>query len=474
MENPSLLGMLSKQVGVSPAALSLLLSIFAGYPLSIIHRKFFYGKPAHIQHLYFIVTGLGIGYLNYGTEILHAVFAVVFSYLTMVVFRGNEICVAITFFFNMIYLLIGYYYSSTLNYDINWTMPQCVLVLRLIGTAFDYYDGNQPEGELSATSKKLALTKRPSFGEYCGLMFFPGSFLVGPQFPMRRYQDFVAGKFSSTEGKPPNCINPALKRLGLGVMYLAIFQVVGIFVNDDFILSESFVEMSFIKRYFLIGVWGRIALYKYISCWLITEGACIMFGVTHNGKDEAGNIKWDGLANVDIVRFETATEFNHYIQSFNINTNHWVAQYVYKRLKFLGNRHLSQGSALLFLAIWHGFHSGYYTCFIFEFMVMYMEKDWQGILKKNPHVAAIFQKKPMDTLSYIALRIYTFGFMGWCMIPFALLTFSKYWQAYGAVNYMGIVLFLMWPIVYSPIIKIIAKATRPKETTSQVAREHAE
>ena len=27
----------------------------------------------------------------------------------------------------------GYYYSGTDSYDINWTVPQCVLVLRLIG-----------------------------------------------------------------------------------------------------------------------------------------------------------------------------------------------------------------------------------------------------------------------------------------------------------------------------------------------------
>lgn len=86
-------------------------------------------------------------------------------------------------------------------------------------------------------------------------------------------------------------------------------------------------------------------------------------------------MKWDGLANVDLWRLESSTEFNHYIQSFNINTNHWVAQYIYKRLKFMGNRYISQAATLLFLSIWHGFHSGYYICFLFEFTVMYMEKD---------------------------------------------------------------------------------------------------
>lgn len=31
------------------------------------------------------------------------------------------------------YLLAGYYYTATDEYDIKWTMPQCVLTLKLIG-----------------------------------------------------------------------------------------------------------------------------------------------------------------------------------------------------------------------------------------------------------------------------------------------------------------------------------------------------
>lgn len=52
-----------------------------------------------------------------------------------------------------------------------------------------------------------------------------------------------------------------------------------------------------------------------------------------------------------------------------------MAQHVYKRLKFLGNKYYSQGGVLLFLAVWHGLHSGYYVTFWHEFMVMLMERD---------------------------------------------------------------------------------------------------
>lgn len=163
-------------------------------------------------------------------------------------------------------------------------------------------------------------------------------------------------------------------------------------------LSEEFGQVGFFRRMLLLGMWGRFSLYKYISCWLLTEGACILFGrnwnyteilfylenfvgLTHNGQSETGEIQWNGVENVKLSIFENTTQFNHYIQSFNINTNVWVAQYIYKRLKFLNNRHISQFASLLFLALWHGFHSGYYVCFFFEFIIIYFERDVNFPLK---------------------------------------------------------------------------------------------
>ena len=108
-----------------------------------------------------------------------------------------------------------------------------------------------------------------------------------------------------------------------------------------------------------------------VSC----KGTVSVPGLAYNGKGEDGTPIWNGVENVKLSTFENTTEFTHYIQSFNINTNHWSGQYIYKRLKFLGNRQISQLATLGFLAVWHGFHSGYYVCFFFEFMVVYMERD---------------------------------------------------------------------------------------------------
>lgn len=72
-------------------------------------------------------------------------------------------------------------------------MPHCVLTLRLIGLAFNYSDGHQDESKLSINQKKVSLKTLPSFLEVAAFVYFPGSFLVGPQFNIKSYLDYVNG-----------------------------------------------------------------------------------------------------------------------------------------------------------------------------------------------------------------------------------------------------------------------------------------
>lgn len=51
------------------------------------------------------------------------------------------------------------------------------------------------QDKLSNDQKKVVLREVPSLLEMAGYTYFPTSFLVGPQFPMKKYQDFIGGKF---------------------------------------------------------------------------------------------------------------------------------------------------------------------------------------------------------------------------------------------------------------------------------------
>merc|ERR1719339_279455 len=57
--------------------------------------------------------------------------------------------------------------------------------------------------------------------------------------------------------------------------------------------------------------------------------------------------------------------------------------YIFKRLKFLNNRMVSQTATLAFLAVWHGWHDGYYVTFFNEFIVISFEKDFSTVWNKS-------------------------------------------------------------------------------------------
>ena len=46
-----------------------------------------------------------------------------------------------------------------------------------------------------------------------------------------------------------------------------------------------------------------------------------------------GALRWDGCRNILIRKYEKAASGSEIIASFNINTNKWVAKYVYVNIK---------------------------------------------------------------------------------------------------------------------------------------------
>lgn len=57
----------------------------------------------------------------------------------------------------MAYLLlyVEYFMTETEKYDIKWTIPHCVLTLRLIGQAFDVYDGTKKDVRIRHSTDNL-------------------------------------------------------------------------------------------------------------------------------------------------------------------------------------------------------------------------------------------------------------------------------------------------------------------------------
>lgn len=67
------------------------------------------------------------------------------NYLVMRLFKGSLISTVFLFIFQLGYLVTGYVILSVETYDISWTMPHCVMTLRLIGLAMDVFDGKKKQ-----------------------------------------------------------------------------------------------------------------------------------------------------------------------------------------------------------------------------------------------------------------------------------------------------------------------------------------
>lgn len=382
-----------------------------------------------------------------------------FAWLLLVFMGGTLKSVIIANVFQMTYLLYGYYTTATTSYDITWTMPHCVLTLRLIGLTWDLYDGSKDKRLLSADQATTALVTCPSLLEVAAHTYFPASFLVGPQFSMRRYLDFVHGRLFPE--RLPESLVAGFQRGALGLLFVGVYLVSSKFLSDSYLVSDQFDALPFYQKCIYMGLWGKFTLYKYNSCWLIAEGILIISGLSYE------NGSWGGCCNINVFDYEVSYKFDHLIKAFNINTNKWAAQYVYKRLKFLGNRDVSALSALLFLAVWHGLHSGYYACFSLEFLVNVFEKKMEAVVGRYPRLQEQLDAPIVKPVRLVLMKLYLMVFMGYCLAPFCLLKSFRWWRFFKSTYFMGHVFFgsihLTAPLLKKILDQVYGKPKKQKE-----------
>lgn len=172
--------------------------------------------------------------------------------------------------------------------------------------------------------------------------------------------------------------------------------------------------------------------------------------------DNEGHASFAGLPNALPSHYETATSIDHVIESFNINTNLWSKYYVFKRLKFLGNKEASQFGTLAFLAIWHGFHWMYFITFALEFLYVQCEL----VLRKrlSPIVQTYTKKNDILFHMWKVVAWATCQFtITYAVVGFELLKLGKAWAAYKSVYFIG----------HLPIVLILAaNAYLPKPRTA--------
>merc|ERR1712141_31448 len=224
----------------------------------------------------------------------------------------------------------------------------------------------------------------------------------------------------------------------------AIHIVFNSIVPVHYIKLEEFHSMGFVLKSFYFTIWAKAILSKYIGVWLLAEGAVILSGLGYNGRKDNGTILWNGGANVRLRLFESCSSFGELIKAFNINTNAWCMTYIYKRCRFLSNQVLSQGITLAFLAIWHGFHSGYYLTFFYEFLVITFEKEFFWMVDNSAMMKKMYEYTAFQIATKILGKFYLLFFLPHCFMPFALLKHVYYLPVLWSTRAMILLCFGTW------------------------------
>lgn len=315
--------------------------------------------------------------------------------------------------------------TETEGYDICWTMPGCVMALRLIGLAFDRHDGNKPADKRRPDQAERALEQNPSLLEIFGFIFNFNGLMIGPQYPLALHRKLLEGKLTDREGRAPNSVGPGLATALYGIILLAFSQISTGYFPPSFLEDEAYFELPFIQRVGYIIPTGIFHMYKYIATWTIIAGATTITGLGYI-KNSDGTHRWDSITNIKYKLYHTTTSYSDVIKSFNVNTNNWVAHYIFKRCRWMGSRHLSHITTLMFLAIWHGYHWCYFHMFFYEFMVMNGEAALFNVTTRTKWI----QNLP-SWLKWAGGYAYTTTTWSFCIIDFMLVrpTYVRVWQS---------------------------------------------
>ena len=327
----------------------LAVGLFLAFPLLFIYRQWLRTTSLFSQHLYFAVTGIVTGCWVLGIQsVSHHLFCIFVNYSVLRMFRGNVYSTAFLFIFQLGFYFFGYMVNASGN---EWN-THCVICLRLIGHAMDTYDGTKHKDQLSKDQLALRLEHPLSLIETLSHCFFVGSYFVGPQHSFATFKGSL--ERNQRNGDLTGSAGLASKLFFQGVGFATINLVADAYFPLTYTTSAEFRENSLIMARLFAYVSSYGTMTKVTAAFLLSESACILAGMTYNGTDATGTIDWSGWKTMDLKSHYFTTSPVECMKGNNLATNKWCSLYVFKRLRFLGNKTLSKCLTMLFLAVWHG------------------------------------------------------------------------------------------------------------------------
>ncbi|TFK74475.1 MBOAT-domain-containing protein [Pluteus cervinus] len=370
---------LANLVGASVDQIKLIFCLLVAYPLGSLFIRIPSNKPA-LKHLFSI--GISIFFFFPVLKIYSAYFQLLASIVGtyfIAKFDQSRRMPWIVFAFVMGHLTVNHVIRAWFEFSyetMEVTGPQMVLTMKLTTFAWNVWDGRRPAEDLDKWQMAKRIQKYPSLLEFLGYAFYFPGILVGPYLDFAEYKDLideslfkdpkVLEKSRSGRTIPDGRKRVAYLKMFMGLVYLGIFVVLGGSHNFSTTLEPWFAKKDLLTRIALFQIYGPLERSKYYAIWTLTEGASILTGLGFTGFSPSGSSTWNGAANVKVMDIEFPSNFKVLLDSWNMKTNIWLRECVYKRVTPKGQKPGSMSSMLTFLtsAFWHGIAGGYYLTFL--------------------------------------------------------------------------------------------------------------
>ena len=287
---------------------------------------------------------------------------------------------------------------------------------------------------------------------------------------MARYKRFINRNIDDSD--MTGSIQFGVSRFVLGWAYLGINVVGSLIVPLEYVNTREFQNNdNFLKQNMYFIIWIKTIFAKYMGVWLLADGALAITGLGYNGRDrKEWKILWDGVCNVKPLAYENCSKFMDLVESFNITTNVWCKNYVYKRCRILGFKGLSHAITLAFLAIWHGLCSGYFLSFFLEIFPITFEKQILGLCETSPFMKQVLTRHSWlkDIFKFLG-RCYFLFFLPHCLAPFVLIRFKSYMPVLWSTNFLVVTVFGSWFVLKYSFERLMSQR-RSIETNGVASR----
>ncbi|CAN6627153.1 lysophospholipid acyltransferase [Trichomonascus vanleenenianus] len=454
------------------------LCLLGSYPLSAVLKRLPDSNRV-LKDLYIVGVSMFylLGVFNTWSGLRTLLISTLGTYFITKTLRTSPFMPWINFLFVMGHLFIGHIHAQMHEgkYDVNEidiSGAQMVLCMKLTAFAWNVYDGLASDSALTDFQRSHAIKQHPPLLDFLAYALFFPSLFTGPSCDyadFARWVDLSMFDVTKNDPKRGRAVNRRIPRSGRvaalkaaeGVAWIALWIKLSDYISTDEIESDTFLEKSsFLTKVLYMYAVGFLFRLKYYGAWSISEGACILSGLGFNGKTKTGKYRWDGLKNINPIGFEKGQNTYSCLESWNMNTNKWLKNYIYLRVTPKGKKPGFRSTLATFFtsAAWHGTRPGYYLMFLTGAFYQSLGKDFRR------HIRPIFMepdgvtpgphKRYYDIVSWFVTQL-SFGYL---IQPFALLDLKPSLKVWSSVYfYIHLLIIVLVVLFHGPPKKAVLR-----------------